>query len=319
MQKMEQIEKLTAKAKALHAKIIFPEADKCERIRDAIDLLLKEDICEVCVIGKRSLFPDPRITVYDPERMNIDELAIKLYELRRHKGLKLAEAREILTDRTHLATMLVYTGAVDGMVAGAITTSADVLRPALQLLRSHKQFINSAMLMVKPNAQPLLFADIALNIDPSAEELTNIARNSLDFYNQIVGRDKMALLSYSTLGSGKGDSADKMRECARLLNEQKVTFLGEVQADVALSTEVAKQKKVKSNIAGKANVLIFPNIDAGNIGYKLVQRLADYTAIGPITVGLDRPVNDLSRGSTVQDIFYTTIITILQTEHKENL
>lgn len=316
---MEQIEKLTAKAKGMRARIIFPEADKCERIRDAIDLLLQEDICEVCVIGKRFLFPDPRITVFDPDKMQIEELAIKLYDMRRHKGIKLAEARDMLTDRMYLATMLVYTGAVDGMVAGAITTSADVLRPALQILRSRRQFINSAMLMIKPNAQLLLFADIALNIDPTAEELSNIANNSLAFYNQIVGKGKMALLSYSSLGSGKGDSADKVRECARLLSEQNVDFLGEVQADVALSTEVAKQKKVKSNIAGKANVLIFPNIDSGNIGYKLVQRLADYTAIGPITVGLDRPVNDLSRGSTVQDIFYTTIITILQTEHKENL
>lgn len=316
---MEQIEKLTARARKLRAKIIFPEADSCERIRQAIDLLLQDNICEVCVIGERKHFHDPRITVFDPKEINIEELAIKLYELRRYKGIKLADAREMLTDRTYLATMLVYVGAVDGMVAGAVTTSADVLRPALQILRSRRQFINSAMLMTKSNSQPLLFADIALNIDPTAEELCDIATNSLAFYNQIVGKGRMALLSYSTLGSGKGDSADKVRGCARLLSEQKIAFLGETQADVALNSVVAKQKRVKSKIAGKANVLIFPNIDSGNIGYKLVQQLADYTAIGPITVGLDKPVNDLSRGSTVQDIYYTTIITILQTENKENL
>ena len=316
---MEQIEKLTARARKLRAKIIFPEADSCDRIRQTIDLLLQNNICEVCVIGDRKRFHDPRITVFDPKEINIEELAIKLYELRRYKGIKLADAREMLTDQMYLATMLVYVGAVDGMVAGAVTTSADVLRPALQILRSRRQFVNSAMLMTKVDSQPLLFADIALNIDPTAEELCDIATNSLAFYNHIVGKGRMALLSYSTLGSGKGSSADKVRECARLLSEQKVCFLGETQADVALNSVVAKQKKVKSKIAGKANVLIFPNIDSGNICYKLVQQLAGYTAIGPITVGLDKPVNDLSRGSTVQDIYYTTIITILQTENKENL
>ena len=314
---MDFIKELISKAKTKKATIIFPEAEYSPRVQEAIRMLLTKKICSVYAVGESESLASlgKGITIVSPKTYpDMDKLAHKLYTLRQHKGLTLQEAKQKVQDPLCFATMLVSTGVVDGMVAGAETSSADVLRTALQILRSRGQFVNSAMLMTKKGCEPKVFADIALNLDPTSDQLAVIAQNTAKFTKKVLGTPKVALLSYSTLGSGKGESVDKVRTAVDILSKSKQPFayIGEVQADVALSPVVAKHKKVKSKVAGNANVLIFPDINAGNIGYKLVQEMGGYSAIGPITVGLDKPVNDLSRGAKVEDIYYTTIITILQ-------
>ena len=315
---MELLQEYVRLAKQRKAKIVFCEAGYSPRIREAIKRLLKDNICSVIAIGSEAELKDlpssAHLSKIDINAYDKTALIDRLYQLRAHKGLTHEEAEQMINNPVVFGTMLVNVGKADGMVAGAETPSADVLRVALQTLRSKGQFVHSAMLLVKKDCPPLIMADVALNIDPTAEQLVTITCDSAHLGQKLFGTANVALLSYSTYGSAKGESADKVRQVAEILKSQKLDFdfIGEVQADVALSAQVAQHKKVNSAIAGKANVLIVPNIDTGNIGYKLVQQLAHYTAVGPITVGLDKPVNDLSRGATVDDIYYTTIITILQ-------
>ena len=246
-----------------------------------------------------------------------------LYELRKNKGMTLEEAKKINEDKVYFATMMVKANDADGLVSGAIHSTANTLRPALQIIKAADGIKNvSSFFLMETKKKELgengvlIFSDCGLIEFPTKEQLVvDIAIESAQSYKMLTGYEpKVALLSYSTKGSAKGEAIDKLNEVLNILKEKNVEFDvdGEFQLDAAIIPEVAKLKAPNSSVAGHANVLIFPNLEAGNIGYKMAQRFGDTLAIGPVTQGLKKPVNDLSRGSSVEDIVGTIIVTCMQ-------
>ena len=245
-----------------------------------------------------------------------------LYELRKKKGITLEDARKINEDKVYFATMMVKAGDADGLVSGAIHSTANTLRPALQIIKAAEGINNvSSFFLMETHKKDLgtdgvlVFSDCGLIEFPTVEQLVDITIESAQSYRMLTGFEpKVALLSYSTKGSAKNEAIDKLNVVLEKLKEMNVDFEvdGEFQLDAALIPEVAKIKAPDSKVAGHANVLIFPNLEAGNIGYKIAQRFGDALAIGPVTQGLQKPVNDLSRGSTVEDIVGTIIVTCMQ-------
>ena len=315
------IKEILKNAKQTKGTILLPEAIDDERIKTACELILTHQFGKIAVLGKPEqfgeLFQTPNCTFIDPEdEMLKEKLAKRLVMIRRRKGMTLDKAKELIKTPQYFSMMLLKEQMVDGVVAGAKWTTADVLRPALQIIKTKedKTICVGAMLMLKENANPLVLSDVSLNLNPDSKQLAEIAVASAEFMKDIVKVDpKVAMLSYSTNGSGKGEMVDKVRVATEIA-KAKSTFKieGEMQADVALNIETAKNKKCKNAVAGKANVLVFPDINAGNIGYKLVAKLGGYQAIGPIILNFNKPVNDLSRGCSVDEIVYTTCITRLQ-------
>ena len=235
-----------------------------------------------------------------------------LYELRKVKGITLEDAKKMNEDKVYFATMMVRANDADGLVSGAIHSTANTLRPALQIIKAAEgvKNVSSFFLMETPKKElgedgVLVFSDCGLIEFPTVEQLVDITIESANSYRMLTGNEpKVALLSYSTKGSAKNEAIDKLNEVLKILNTMNLDFEfdGEFQLDAALIPEVAKLKAPDSKVAGHANVLIFPNLEAGNIGYKMAQRFGDALAIGPVTQGLKKPVNDLSRGSSVEDI-----------------
>ena len=233
---------------------------------------------------------------------------------------------DIIKDNIYFATMMVKVGDADGLVSGAIHSTADTLRPALQIIKPDEGIrnVSSFFIMDIPNCDldsngKYIFSDCGLIENPTSEQLADIAISSAITYRNLLKEEpKVAMLSYSTKGSAKSESIDKVTEALKLVKEQEVDFEidGELQLDAAIIKEVAALKAPSSTVAGHANVLIFPNIEAGNIGYKLVQRFAHATAIGPITQGLAKPVNDLSRGCSVEEIIGAVAVTCVQAENQ---
>ena len=308
---MNFIDIIKEKVKSNKKKTIILTEGEDLRVVEAIEKVI--DYCNIIVIGK--LIKDiPGVKVIDPNEY-IDGFSKKLYELRKDKGITLEEARDLLLNNNmYFACMLLLNNIGDGIVSGASHTSMDTIRPALQLIRAKDKIVSSFFIM-DVNNKIYLFSDPALNVNPNSEELAYIGVESSHSYKKLTGNDsKTAFLSYSSLGSGKGESVDKVRSAVKLAKELDSSLLidGEMQVDAAVNSTVANIKAPNSNLKGEANVLIFPDINSGNIGYKLVKEFSNATCYGPILQGLNKPVNDLSRGSNSDEIAGVILLTCLQ-------
>ena len=329
---MSFIEDVKAKAKANLKTIVLPEAED-KRTLEAAEQIKKEGFAKLILLGnKETIEKDAKsygfdlsgIELVDPKTApSLDDYVTTLVELRKSKGMTEEEARKLLTEsNTYFGVMMVKKGDADGLVSGACHSTADTLRPSLQILKTKPgtKLVSAFFVMVVPDCKygengTFVFSDCGLNQNPTAEELAAIAESSAESFRFLVGKEpRVAMLSYSTLGSAKHDDVTKVQEATRIAKENNPNLLleGELQLDAALVESVASLKAPNSKVAGHANTLIFPNLDAGNIGYKLVQRLAKAEAYGPMTQGIARPVNDLSRGCSAEDIVGEVAITAVQ-------
>ena len=304
--------------------IVLPEG-KDSRIQEAAREVIKEGIADLIILGNPNEINVRGATIIDPMTSEKrEEYAAKFAELRASKGVLLEDARAQMMDENYFGTMMVYMGEADGLVSGACHYTADTLRPALQIIKTAPgtKLVSGWMILCVPDCElgengTFVFADIGLNEYPDAEALSEIAISSADSWRAFMGTEPhIAMLSYSTKGSAKGEHVEKIREATALVNEKapKLHCDGEMQLDAALSVRVGASKAPGSSVAGHANVLVFPNLDAGNIGYKLVQRLAKAEAYGPLLQGLAKPVNDLSRGCFASDIVGVIAITAVQAQ-----
>jgi len=323
------IDKIIEKAKSDKKTIVLPESYEPRTI-EACAKILQKGIANVVLIGERekiqTVSPQWDISgarVVDPATSPLYEDYVQTFlEMRKAKGMTLDKARETMLDPLFFGVMMVKKNEADGMVAGAINSTANTLRPALQILKTAPgtKLVSAFFMMIVPNCEygangTFLFADSGLVENPDADQLSEIALSSAKTFRQLVGETpNVAMLSYSTYGSAKSILTEKVIEATRLAKQKApdLNLDGELQLDAAIVASVGKSKAPASPVAGKANVLVFPNLDAGNIGYKLVQRLAKAEAYGPITQGIARPVNDLSRGCTADDIVGVAAITAVQ-------
>jgi phosphate acetyltransferase len=331
---MEILSALEKKAKTLNKKIIFPE-DEDKRIIEAVCIIAKKNIAVPVLIGKRSeiskkiasalsrLKMPPsllgKIRIIDFSEIDYSRYANGLYEIRKEKGLTLPEARKLLEDKMYLATMMLKLGEADGVISGASHPTPHTLRPAFQIIKT-KQGISlaSGCFIITHEMGTFIFADCGVNENPNASELSEIAMSAAELAKIIGISPRIAMLSFSTAGSAKGESVEKVRTAAELVRKKMPSLAveGEIQLDAAIVPGVSNLKFPDSRVPGNANILIFPNLDAGNIGYKLAQRFGNAEAIGPVIIGLNKPVNDLSRGCSVQDIVGIAIITAVQAGKK---
>jgi len=324
---MEVFESLKANLVGKNVRIVLPEG-KEPRILQATKRLVKETDVIPVLLGK----PE-KIKIYleiegimdgyeviDPQHYpQFDEMVAALVERRKGKMTE-EEARKVLVeDVNYFGVMLVYLGLVDGMVSGAIHSTASTVRPALQIIKTRPNVTRTsgAFLMVR-GTERYLFGDCAININPDAEALAEIAINSAITAKMFGIEPKIAMLSYSTKGSGFGESVDKVVEATKIAHDLRpdLEIDGELQFDAAFVPETAALKAPGSNVAGQANVFIFPGIEAGNIGYKMAERLGGFSAVGPVLQGLNKPVNDLSRGCNADDVYKLTLITAAQAVHQ---
>lgn len=321
---MSFIENIKKMARENRKKIILPETMD-ERVIDAAVCARDENIADIILIGKPVKDIDlTGIEVIDPENSELTEALVQeLYELRKVKGMTLDTAKDLLlNDYMYYACMMVKKGLADGVVSGACHSTANTLRPSLQIIKTKPgvSLVSAFFLMVVPNCEygengTFIFADSGLEQNPTPERLAAIAGSSAESFKLLVGSEpKVAMLSHSTKGSAHHADVDKVVEATALAQEMYPEYKidGELQLDAAIIPEVAQSKAPNSEVAGQANVLVFPDLDAGNIGYKLVQRLAKAEAYGPITQGIAAPINDLSRGCSVQDIVGVIAITCVQ-------
>ncbi len=333
---MKFIDRIKERAKENKKTIVLPEtADR--RTLAAAHKILAEGIADIILVGAKqeilrhaedldlsgAAFVDP----YDCDKLN-DYVSL-LVELRKNKGMTPEKAKELLlTNVLYFGCIMVKAGDADGMVAGAVNSSANVLRAALQILKTAPgtKLVSAFFLVVVPDCDmgangTFIFADAGLNQEPNSEELAAIAESSAESFRLLVEEEPIvAMLSHSTKGSAKHPDVDKVVAATKLVNAERPDILcdGELQADAAIVPEVAASKAPTSKVAGRANVLIFPDLDAGNNGYKLVQRLAKADAYGPVTQGIAKPVNDLSRGCSAEDIVGVVAITAIQAQACQN-
>ena len=307
-------------------KIVFTEGND-PRILEAASRLLASNFLhpilvgnpdEIAKVAEESGFNIRGAEIIDPMKYDrFDEMVEMFCELRKSKGVTPEQARGILSQANYFGTMLVKMGVADSLLGGATYSTADTVRPALQLIKTKpgNTIVSSCFIMVRPAAtgenEVLAMADCAINIHPTEDELVEIAGETAECA-KIFGIDpKVAFLSYSTLGSGKGEDVDKMRNAAAKAKEKypELPIEGEIQFDAAVSPRVARTKCKDSQVAGQANTVVFPDINAGNIGYKIAQRLGNFEAYGPILLGLNAPINDLSRGCNASEVYSMAIIT----------
>ncbi len=325
---------IKARARAEKKRIVLPESED-RRTLEAAAKIIAEDIAEVILIGneekvradaKEGGFDISKASVVDPLTSEKLDAYVSLFaELRKNKGMTEEKAREILTtDYPYFGVLMVKAGDADGMVSGACHSTADTLRPCLQILKTKPgtKLVSAFFLMVVPNCEfgangTFIFADCGLNQNPNPEELAAIAASSAESFRMLVGEEPLvAMLSHSSKGSAKHDDVTKVVEATRIAKEQnpELKLDGELQLDAAIVPSVGASKAAGSEVAGKANVLVFPDLDAGNIGYKLVERLGKAEAYGPVTQGIAAPVNDLSRGCSADDIVGVAAITAVQAQ-----
>ncbi len=330
---MDLISQIVARAKANKQRIVLPEGTE-ERTLKAADQVLADGVAELILIGnpaeikalaeKFELKNIDKATIIDPENHpKKEEYAQLLCELRKKKGMTIEEARKLVLDPLYLGCLIIKAGDADGQLAGARNTTGNVLRPALQIIKTSPGItcVSGAMLMVTQTPQygengVLVVGDVAVTPMPDAAQLSQIAVCTARTAAAVAGFEdpRVAMLSFSTKGSAKHEVVDKVTEALALAKElaPELKIDGELQADAALVPSVGQSKAPGSEIAGKANVLVFPNLEVGNIAYKLVQRLGNADAIGPILQGIARPVNDLSRGCSVEDVYKMVAITANQ-------
>ena len=332
------VDLLKERAKKSIKTIVLPETEDMRTI-EATDKILKEGVAKIILIGNEEEinkkaaeggFDISGATIVDPETSDRTQAYIdKFVELRAKKGMTPEKAKEILhTQYPYYGVMMVKMGDADGMVSGACHSTADTLRPCLQILKTKPgtKLVSAFFLMIVPNCEygedgVFVFGDCGLNQDPNPEELAAIAASSAESFEQLTGKKaKVAMLSHSTKGSAKHALVDKVVEATKIAKEQnpELALDGEFQLDAAIVPSVGASKAPGSEVAGKANVLVFPDLDAGNIGYKLVQRLAKAEAYGPVTQGIAKPVNDLSRGCSADDIVGVVAITAVQCQADDN-
>ena len=330
---MTFIEKLKEKAKRDIKTIILPESEDV-RVLKAASKVIEEGFANIILIGDKNKTLQKAnennisldgIKIINPKTSEkFEEYANSFYELRKAKGMTLEKAREILLEPIYFGMMMVKQGDSDGLVSGACHSTANTLRPALQILKTAPgtKLVSAFFAMVVPNCEygengVFIFGDSGLVENPTVEELSEIAISSSKSFHQLTGAEpKVAMLSYSTYGSAHSELTEKVIEATKLLKEKEPNLIcdGELQLDAAIVPEVANSKAPGSPVQGKANTLIFPDLNAGNIGYKLVQRLAKAEAYGPLCQGIAKPVNDLSRGCNSDDIVGVVAITCVQAQ-----
>mgnify|MGYP004452967841 FL=1 len=332
---MSFINDIKRRAKQDIKTIILPESNDL-RVIKATEQVLKERYSDIILIGNKEEIKKlaqennidiSKAKIVDPLKSDkFSEYAEKFYELRKAKGMTLDKAKEIMKDNVYFGMMMVKQGDGDGLVSGACHSTADTLRPALQILKTKPgtKLVSAFFFMVVPNCEygengAFVFGDCGLNEYPDSEALSEIAISSSKSFKQLVGKEpKVAMLSYSSYGSAHSPLTDKVVEATKLLKEKMPDLIadGELQLDAAIIPEIAASKAPGSPLKGEANTLIFPDLDAGNIGYKLVQRFAKAEAYGPLCQGIARPVNDLSRGCSAEDIAGVVAITAVQAQEQ---
>ncbi|MEI8067733.1 MAG: phosphate acetyltransferase [Candidatus Shapirobacteria bacterium] len=318
--------KLFTQAKKHQKTIVLTEGEDL-RIIEAAHLITQKKIAKIILLGNKDIILNnfkkfninnlKNINIIDPKNCSeSDSLSERLFELRKEKGLTKEAANELIKSPYYFGTMLVKEGIADGLIGGAVCPTADVFKPALQIIKaSPDQKLVSTFFIMIIKHEILFFADCSLNINPNKEELANIAIQTADSFKSFTNKEaKVSMLSFSTKGSAFGELVDKVKEATLIAKKLRPDLLieGEVQADAALIPHVSQQKDSDSQIKGTSNVLIFPDLNSGNISYKLVQKLANAKAFGPVTQGLNKPINDLSRSCSVEDIIINTAITAIQ-------
>ena len=334
---MDLLQQIVARAKANKQRIVLPEATE-ERTLRAADRVLADDLANIILIGspdeiaalaaKWGLENIGKATIIDPlNNPKSEEYAQLLAELRKKKGMTVEQARELVKNPLYLGCMIIKTEGADGQISGALSTTGETLRPALQIIKCAPGItgVSGAMLLITNQPQygengVVVMGDVAVTPMADANQLAQIAVCTAQTAKSVAGfsEPRVAMMSFSTKGSAKHEVVDKVIEATALAREMapELKIDGELQADAALVPSVGQKKAPGSDIAGKANVLVAPNLEVGNIGYKLVQRLGNAIAIGPILQGIARPVNDLSRGCSVDDIYYMVAITACQAQSR---
>lgn len=332
---MDILENLIVRAKANKQCIVLPEAEE-ERTIKAADRALADALADIILIGNPAKIQQQveafnltnisKATIIDPENNpKSEEYAQLLAELRKKKGMTIEQARELVKNPLYLGCLIIKNGDADGQISGALSTTGDTLRPALQIIKCAPGItcVSGAMLLITQQHQygedgVVVMSDVAVTPVPTAEQLAQFAYCTAETAKSVAGitDPRVAMLSFSTKGSASHEVVDKVVEATRLAHEHypELKVDGELQADAALVPSVAEKKAKGSEIAGRANVLIVPNLEVGNIGYKLAQRLGNAIAVGPILQGIARPVNDLSRGCSIDDIYYMVAITACQAQ-----
>lgn len=332
---MNFIDNIKEKARKNLKTIVLPEATDI-RVLKAAQTISEEEFAKIILIGNEqeilktaneNNIDISKSKIIEPKTSeNYNKYVEEFYELRKHKGITIEQAKKLILDSVYYGVMMVKLNDADGLVSGAIHSTADTLRPALQILKTapNTKLVSAFFIMCVPNCEygengTFVFGDCGLNVNPNSEELSEIAISSAKSFKQLVGKEpKVAMLSYSTHGSAKSEEIDKIIKATELVKEKDNNLIvdGELQLDSAIIQEVAKIKTPNSKVAGHANTLIFPNLDSGNIGYKLVQRLAKAEAYGPLCQGIAKPVNDLSRGCSAEDIAGVVAITAVQAQEQ---
>ncbi|UQS81654.1 phosphate acetyltransferase [Bombilactobacillus folatiphilus] len=320
---MELFESLKSKINGQNKKIVFPEATD-ERILQAAVQLAQEQLLQPIFLGRESEIDEQAqklnldisgIEIIDPDNYDEFESMVEAFVQRRKGKNTKEQAQTMLRDPNYFGTMLVYMDQADGMVSGAVHPTGDTVRPALQIIKVKPGLTRtSGAFIMQKDDQRYLFADCAININPSAQELSEIAITSAQTAKLFDIDPKVALLSFSTKGSAKSDEVTKVAQAAELAQQEapELAIDGELQFDAAFVPTVAKQKAPASKVAGQATVFVFPELQSGNIGYKIAQRFGGFEAIGPILQGLNKPISDLSRGANVKDVYKLAIITAAQ-------
>ena len=330
---MSFIDSIKEKAKKEIKSIVLPESNDIRVLKGA-EKAIKENYANIVLVGDENeiqkLAKDNDIDISKAKIVNprtsekYEEYANLFYELRKNKGMTLEKSKETVLNEVYFGMMMVKSGDADGLVSGACHSTADTLRPALQILKTapNTKLVSAFFLMVVPNCKygedgVFIFGDSGLNENPDPEQLSEIAISSSKSFKQLTGKEpKVAMLSYSTYGSAKSELTEKVIEATKLLKQKEPNLIcdGELQLDAAIVPEVASSKAPGSSLKGEANVLIFPDLNAGNIGYKLVQRLGKAEAYGPLCQGIARAVNDLSRGCNSDDVAGVIAITAVQAQ-----